>query len=129
MLEIIFTNKPQFAGGSPLIIIGVLVLLSLIFGKSNTSIPEEDENTKKMRLDEAEKKAAQKKVQAMRNKYFFKNSATGSIKGPFEKQEIIEMLNMGTINFDSLLRKGIDNENFNPLQKYPELIGHLNDFI
>jgi hypothetical protein len=129
MLEFVSNPEPQLAGGYLFLIIGFLFLLALIFRKSETEPVREDDNTERMRLEKAQIEEAQKKSAAMRYKYFYKNTATSSIEGPFEKHEIMNMLNNNSINLTTLLRKGIENNNFQPLKNFPELVVDVKDFI
>jgi hypothetical protein len=129
MVELVINPEHQLAGGYLLWIIGGLMILSLIFGKSNAEPVEEDENTKRMRQEKADKKKALKKAIAMRNKYFYKNTATGSIEGPHEKQEIMDMLGKNSINLETPVRKGIEDQNFRKLKDFPELVADVKDFI
>ena len=97
-------------------------------GEWNTLL-EEDDNTKRIRLEKAQLEETQKKAAAMRNKYFYKNTATSSIEGPFEKHEIMDMLNKNSINLATLLRKGIENDYFKQIKNYPEFTADLKDFL
>ncbi len=129
MLELVVNSELQLAGGYLLWIVGGLMLLNLIFGRSNAEPVEEDENTKRMRQEKAEKKKALKKAISMRNKYFYKNTATGSIEGPYEKQEIMDMLGKNSINFETPVRKGIEDLEFRSIKDFPEFIADMKDFI
>jgi len=64
----------------------------------------------------------------MKNFYFIKHN-DGAISEPLDKNRVIEMLNRGEINLQTLVRKGIDNHDFKSLKVFPELIENMNDFV
>ena len=113
-----------------ILIIGGIFIFSIIYFSYINPVLKRRRKILALEIEKMKQVALKNEnILKFKDSYFLISSANQDIQGPYNKALIISMLDQNLITLTTPVRKGIENQNYQPFKNFPELVEDLKDFI